>query len=54
MLEGKISIAPLTPIPPAAKGWPHLLDLQDNTLRPIGRAELVDFQRLAQLPVNGE
>ena len=54
MLEGQISTTPLTPVIPPAKRWPLLLDLQDNMLRPIGKAELVDFQRLAQLPVTGE
>ena len=54
MSEGQPSSAALAPVPDPVTRWPVLLDIRDNALRPIGKAELVDFQRLAQLAITDE
>ncbi|HUP76652.1 MAG TPA: hypothetical protein VM282_26695 [Acidimicrobiales bacterium] len=55
MLEGQTSSETLAFIYAAnIPRRPLVLDWQDNALRPIGKAELVDFQQLAQLPTTDE
>ena len=55
MVEGQSASEPVAPVHAShVPSGPFLLDWQDNALRPVGKAELVDFQQLAQLATTDE